>query len=114
MGLWHTSCDDVGKLLTRKVSSMRSIRTLAFAFASFTALACGPQGTTQSDEGALTDLDDITAEERLAYIERSQVWSSSDIARADLFHGPKADDGFEFNQEVVCRFIEPKKCDQLN
>lgn len=88
-------------------------RLLTIAVSLVWTAGCGSPDY-DSTEGSSTELDEVTSEERLAYIRAADVWRPSDIAAKDLLSGPPADDAFEVGEQVVCRFVEPKKRDEMN
>jgi hypothetical protein len=55
------------------------------------------------------ELDELSARERAALLDRAQVWRPIDTARLDLLAGPPARDGFAFDAQVPCGFHYPSK-----
>jgi hypothetical protein len=52
-------------------------------------------------------IDELTVGERRAMLDRAEVWRPVDTAQLNLLVGPRADDGFAFDQTVTCAFAYP-------
>ena len=71
------------------------------------ALCAGLAAAGPSPSPAPRDLAHVTPAERAAYIRRAFVWQRTNIASMDFLAGPQAKDGFTFDQQVSCDYIQP-------
>lgn len=66
----------------------------------------GPSIDTPVDDPP-RELDELSVSERRALLDRAQVWRDIDTASLDLLAGPRADDGFAYDELVTCAFHFP-------
>src|SRR5690349_9503826 len=52
-------------------------------------------------------LDAVDPDTRFYYLRRAQVWRPTRIGTVDINRGPRRDDGFAFNADIVCRYADP-------
>lgn len=60
-----------------------------------------------ASSAARTGMPFVTPEEKIQYMRRARVWEPAPTSRLDLLRGPVRDDGFDFEQEVSCRYVDP-------
>lgn len=78
-------------------------RTLIFAsLACALTLACAPAVSTVAQNDRT-----ISAAERAALIRRAQVWSPTNVAAADMLHGP-SDSPFTHGETITCDYVDAK------
>jgi hypothetical protein len=90
---------------------MRWITLISLVTALSTVSGCsrslyGPSVNTPV-KSAPRKIDELTLSERLALLDRAEVWRPVETSKLDLLAGPPADDGFAFDSAVSCTFEYP-------
>lgn len=105
----------------RRQSALASTSLLSLlSILSVLATACTAPEASDDDvgagEAAASSFTGVTAEVRRQYIAKAAIWDEAEYAKLptkDLKAGPSSNDGFAFNEEVTCKFVEPSKPKEL-
>jgi len=89
---------------------------VAVALSSLGACASPVDDETGETEGAASSFRGVNAETRKSYLAKAAIWDEAEYAKLatkDLKAGPASSDGFAFDQEITCKFVEPTKRNEL-
>jgi hypothetical protein len=83
---------------------VRTGSAAALAVAAWVAV-CGRGASVRAKEQGAR-LDHVTAEKRLGYLKRAQVWMTVPTASLDLLAGPDGDGAFPYRADVDCEYVD--------